>query len=485
MKTNPMNHQRAGDTFLRERPNAAALGAEQGTGKTWMLLNDIEVQLVQNRIDAALVIAPKGVHTNWVVEEIPKHLSLRCDAIAWSNSKSAKSVKVLKAFLTKDPRAKAVKILSMNFDAINTKDGYKVAKLFLETFRVVMIVDESQRIKNPAALRTKKIHNLGKLAVSRRIASGTLVANSPLDLYGQFTFLDPKIFKGQSYRAFTSEYAEILPATHPMVAQIIASQRLRGVPQIVKKDKRGRSMYKNTDKLAKIIAPFTYRVTKEECLDLPAKIYKKHFFNLSKQQAALYNQIKEEMCIVRDDGDIDTLTALTAINKLRQVTSGFIIMDGIPAQLVNAEERLKALEECLEDNETPAIIWATFTEEIRMICKLLHGNGKTFVQYHGETSNEDRSKAVSLFQAGAANYFVGNPAAGGTGITLNKARSVVYYSCNYSLEQRLQSEDRAHRIGTRFPVVYTDLVALKTVDEQIAKALQNKQEAALEIYNRL
>ena len=476
MKTTPMKHQEEGERLLLAAPEFFALGAEQGTGKTWMLLNDAEHQFNKGLIDGLFVIAPKGVHVNWVRREIPSHLSVPVRARYWLSGAGAKFKRDLEKVFFAEPQELAV--FTMNVDAVNTKAGKEMAERFLKRYNCMFVIDESQRIKTPTAKRTKAILELGKMAISRRIASGTLVANSPLDLFSQFEFLQPGILGTRSFRAFTAEYAELLPPDHPLVQTIRQRSRSRGTPQVLAKE-GGRPKFRNLNKLHKLIAPHTFRVLKEDCLDLPDKIYTTQFFELSKPQRKVYEFIKSELRYERGDGEIDTFTALTLINKLRQVTSGFIMVDGEATTLREAEPRLSALKEVVADADGQIIIWATFRQEIKQIAAALKDEG--VVTYYGDTSDADRETAIDDFQAGKARIFIGHPAAAGTGLTLTAAKTVIYYSCSYSLEQRLQSEDRAHRIGVKHPVVYVDLAARDTIDEKIAAALQSKKGVASEV----
>lgn len=473
MKTKPMAHQVVGSSLLASHPDFYALGCEQGTGKTWMLLEDAERRYNSQEISGVLVIAPKGVHINWTYREVPKHVSVPYIAAHWKSGAGKKHMRALDKLLTYD--GGALVIFAMNVDAVNTKGGLEYAQKFLSSRPCIFIVDESQRIKNPQAKRTKRILELADLAYSRRISSGTLVSNSPLDLFSQFGFLQSGLLGTESYRAFVSEYAELLPPGHPLMDNI-AKQTRRGTPQIIKHDKSGRPMYKNLEKLNKMIAPHMYRVRKEECLDLPEKIYQTHYFDMVPEQAMVYEQVKNEMRYEREDGDIDMFTALTLINKLRQITSGFILVDGAPAEWKNGAARMAALKEILEDAEYPVIIWATFREELRQIAQEAGG-----VSYHGGIGPKEREEAIEKFQSGESKVFVANAATAGTGLTLTAAKTVIYYSCSYSLEERIQSEDRAHRIGTHHPVVYVDLVASGTIDERIADSLQSKAGVAAKI----
>lgn len=477
MKTEPMAHQTTGAALLAAHRDYYALGCEQGTGKTWMLLADAERQYREGAVSGVLVIAPNGVHVNWIEREIPKHLEVPHVASYWRSGAGKKHARALDKLLAYD--GGALVIVAINIDSINTKSGYDYARRFLLTRDSILIVDESQKIKNPAAKRTHRILALAEHAVSRRISSGTIVSNAPTDVFSQFEFLRPGLLGTRSYRAFVAEYSELLPPGSGLVEHIRKNAKRGGNPQIVKRDKNGNPVYKNLDKLHALIAPHMYRVTKDEALDLPQKIYQTHFFHLEPQQQSLYNQVKADMRYHRPDGDVDTLTALTLIGKLRQITSGFIMVDGEPTELSRAAARISALKDILGYVEWPVIIWGTYREELRQIADEVAEMG--VVEYHGGIGAKDRESAIDAFQSGAAQAFIANPATAGTGLTLTAAKTVIYYSNSYSLNDREQSEDRAHRKGLRHPVVYIDLVASGTIDERIAAALQSKAGVAARI----
>jgi len=474
-----MLHQIDGCKRLAEH-EAFAVGAEQGTGKTWMLLADVERRFKRNELDALLVIAPNGVHTNWVVREIPTHLSVPCSATFWLSGPSKRHMAALNRQLAPrdndEPRQLIVH--AMNVDAVNTKGGLEHAERFMRAFppgRVAMVVDESHTIKNLDAKRTVRVIQLGKEAGVRRIASGTLVANSPLDLFAQYEFLAPGLLGTRSFRAFVSEYAELLPAGSALVQDIIRRTGARGVPQIVARNVDGTPRFRNLEKLSGLMAPHTFRVTKAECLDLPEKIYQTLYFDLESEQRRAYDHVASERNWFRADGSVDTFTALTVITKLRQITSGFILVEGQPTALLHAAPRLALLREVVAAYPGPMIVWASFQEELKQIAAMLRGDGETVVEYHGATKQADRTAAINDFQERRARIFLGNPAAAGTGLTLTAAETAVYFSSNFSLSERVQSEDRCHRIGTTKHVVYIDIAARDTIDERIASALQSKK----------
>jgi SNF2 family DNA or RNA helicase len=486
MKTTPMEHQVEGQARLDAAPSWFALAAEQGTGKTWMLLNDSERQFVAGRITGVLVVAPKGVHTNWVRREIPTHMSVPVKADYYLSGMGARRKARMQKVMRPSEDGELM-VLAINIDALNSKDGYKAAETFLMHHEAIMIVDESSRIKTGSAGRTKKCIALGKLAKSRRIASGTMIANSPLDIFYQFEFLKPRgaLLGTTSFSAFTAEFADVLPADHHLVRHA-AAKSARGIaPQMIRKDDSGRPVFRNLEKLQKLMAPHTFRVLKKDCLDLPDKIYQTAYYELEPAARRVYDKAAEELRYERDCGEIDAYTALTKITKLQQMAAGFVMVDGTPEYVCEKNPRLALLKELVEDVDGQFIVWAVYREELRQIVAALKELGVPCVEYHGGVKDSDREHAVDSFQRGEARAFVGQAQAGGIGLTLTAATTAIYYSCNFSLELRLQSEDRCHRIGTKQNVVYIDIAGVDTIDERISSALQSKSITASAVLDGL
>lgn len=474
MKTTPMKHQEVGRGLLTSNPEFYGLGCEQGTGKTWMLIDDFERAAAEG-FDGALVIAPKGVHINWVARELPKHMSIPYRAEFYKSGGGVRRERRVEALNKPGDFA----VLTMNIDAI-IHSGGKVAAKFLRAGKRMMVIDESHNIKSPDSARTKMAIKLGRLAAARRIASGTMVSQGPIDLFSQFEFLSPggKLLGTTSYRVFVAEYAVLHPPTSRLVMEIKAKSRFNTEPQVIVRDARGRPQWKNLAKLNGLLEKHCYRVLKRDCLDLPDKIYKVHPFELAPAQQAVYDQVEEDLRLSLYEGHLDTFTALTKLTKLRQITSGFVMTEGDTHRLAEPNPRLDALMSLVDDVDGQFIVWAVYKEEIAMIEAAFKAAGITARTYNGDTKDGDREEAVDGFQAGEFRAFIANPQAGGTGLTLTNAGTAIYYSNDFSLLTRLQSEDRNHRIGTEASPVYIDLVALGTRDEQIADALQAKKEVA-------
>ncbi len=472
-----MDHQEKALEKSKGKRNFAFI-MEQGTGKTYVALADAERLFNARLINAVLVVAPNNVHSNWVRREIPKHMDLFTISHYWSTKvETLREKKCLETlFADHYPADKQpLRIFAINIDAINAKRGYEAAERFLKAFKVLIVCDESTRIKNPRAKRTKKAIKLSRLATARRILNGTPITKAPTDLFSQFQFLDDELLGTSSYRAFVSEFTVLLKDDDPkMVAIKKKITNSPVLPQIAQRDEFDRPMYRNLDKLKKLLEPHIYRVTKEDCLDLPPKIYQVVEFDLAVEQQKIYDRVLKENLYLFKDGDILREIGFEGIGvraKLKQITSGFINIYGEPVLMpVEDNPRMALFKDYLEDlaiNETPFLVWAMFKEEIRQIMAALEEYGITCASYYGETRQIDRENAQDDFQAGRIQAVVCHAAAAGIGIEFTRAEMAIYYSCSDDNGLRLQSEDRNHRIGTIKSVLYIDLIAKDTLDQTI------------------
>ena len=481
-KTKPLAHQLEAFTVSKDK-KAFALLCEQGTGKSKMAIDKTAYLYGKGQVDAFLIIAPNGVHRNWILNEVPKHMPDYTAAVsAWY----ASSMKVGErmAFDKLYEPGHFLRVLAVNIEAVSTEKGRKVVEKFLRTFNVHMLVDESSKIKHYSTQRTKHLIKLGKLAKFKTISTGTPVTQSPLDIFSQFLFLDEHILHTSSFYAFKARYAELLDESSPILRHIKQRTGGRHTPQIVATDREGRPLYKNLDELQRLIEPYSFRVLKKDCLDLPDKIYIRRYFELDTVQKKLYKDIKDNLRIEFADGNFEAMNKLTAVLRLQQVACGIMPLSGGETAPIFTEAdknpRIEVLKELLEEISGKAIIWARFKMDIEQISKALEKEypGQS-VLYYGEISGEDRSAAVKRFQEDPnVRFFVGTQAAGGTGLTLTEASTVVYYSNTFSLEDRLQSEDRAHRIGQKNNVTYYDIEAVDSVDNRIISALRLKKDVA-------
>jgi len=437
---------------------------EMGTGKTKVLIDNMSMLYDKGKIDGALIIAPKGVVKTWYEQELPAHLPDHIDnvSILWQSNITKKQQEKLDSVLK---TGEDLHILVMNVEALSTTKGVEFALRFINCHNTMMAIDESTTIKNPGAKRTKNIIKLGQKAKYRRIMTGSPVTKNPLDLYSQCEFLDPYLLDFTSYYAFRNRYAE-MKTLHVRGRSI----------QVVKK-------FVNLGELSETLKNFSYRVLKEDCLDLPPKNWIKRHINLTPDQFKVYDQMKKQAVAHLNGKASSTMTVLTQLMRLQQITCGhFVANDGSTQEIKS--NRINELMDVLSEIEGKVIIWGHWQKDITNIIKAIvdeYGPGSV-VDYYGLTPQEDRQDNIRQFQNNPeCRFIVGTPQTGGYGITLTQANTVVYFSNGYDLEKRLQSEDRAHRIGQKKNVTYVDIICEDTVDEKIVKALRDKINIASQV----
>ena len=438
---------------------------EMGTGKSKVLIDNIAMLYDKGKINAAMIIAPKGVYRNWLSSEIPTHMPshIQYKSVLWTALTSKTKDKEYQSLFETDYN---LHIFIMNVEALSTPKGMTFARKFLSCHNTLIAVDESTTIKTPKAARTRNIISIANLAKYRRILTGSPITKSPLDLYTQCKFLNEHLLGFSSYYSFQNRYA-------CMVDKWFGGRKV----SVIKS-------YQRLDELSKSIEPFSYRVLKEDCLDLPDKIYIRREIELTEEQLKMYQSMKIVAMAALKGKVVKAPHVLTQLMRLHQITCGHVMTE--TGEIVDIENnRLKELINILEEVESKVIIWSHYTHDIRKISaelRKIYGEDSV-VEYYGKTDSEIRQESIDRFQdpRSPVRFFVGNPQTGGYGITLTAASTVIYYSNGYDLEKRLQSEDRAHRIGQKKSVTYIDLIAEKTVDEKIVKALRKKINIASEV----
>jgi len=464
-KTKPYQHQ---DDVLKRCWNKVnwAFLMEMGTGKSKVCIDNAAILYEKGEIDTLIVIAPKGVYRNWANQEIPAHLPdrIKNNVVVWNPAKTKSNKLILNEILKP---SEDLRVFLMNVEALSTDKGKRYLESLLKASKALLAVDESTAIKSPKARRTKALIKIGKLAKYRRILTGFPVTQSPLDLWAQCNFMDENLLGdcGNNYFQFQYRYSIMKKRT-------VGSHSFNLVVG-----------YRNLEDLSALLKTFSSRITKDECLDLPEKVYTQRNVTLTSEQTRIYSEIKE--FALANINDVEFMTApniMTQLLRMQQVLSGHTKSDY--GELIEIEDnRLKELMQCLEEMDGKSIIWSRFRYDVQRITKELnkvYGPGSA-VDYFGDTSDEARVEAVERFQNGDAKFFVGNPQTGGYGLTLTAAQNVIYFSNSFDLAVRMQSEDRAHRIGQRNTVTYVDLISEGTIDEKIVKALRGKMDVASQV----
>lgn len=571
-KTKPFKHQAKVHKATWNKEYFAYL-MEQGTGKSWVLVNCSAQLRRMNAIDLVLIIAPKGVAPGWLFQQYPEHMpdDVAYVAALWKpKSRMTKTgLRNLNAVLE---NTDDLRVIIMNVESFGmTEDAIDFAIDTLESSNVGVLcaVDESHRIKNPSASSTKKIlNNIVKRTDYRRILTGT-VADKPFDLFSQFGFLHPSILGTESFVAFKNEYAEMMPADHGLMRHIaqripkkwsgryldvkwdgkyitesgrVVDKRLDvdGVPhkkhmlktvtdsvldkngmqnekemvpaylpQIVAKDEEtGQPKYKNLERLNALIAPHSYRVLKQDCLDIPAKLYNRYYTELTDQQASLYREVSDKHRHEWEDGRLSVYHKMTVYLRLQQIICGYLptgLEEGELHEIFatwSKNPRIVSTLECLADRrpDEGTIIWCRFVPDIVRLTEALRESygERSVVQFYGATRDKDRDLNVQRFQGeyiimgkggkvlrkeivldkDRPRFIIAQPQSGGVGQTWTAASCSFHYSNLFSLIDRLQCEDRPHRIGQKNVVNYIDLECENTIDSFIIAALLSKKNIA-------
>lgn len=478
-KSEPFKHQ--AETFEFSRDMAAyGILWEQGCGKTKPTIDTAAYLFEKGEIDAVVVVAPSGVHRNWLTDELPAHLpdrvATRSKAFVWNTQKAGNVgfKRELEALLKHNGLA----WLLMSYDGAVTERGKKYLWKFLRQRRVLYVMDEAHNIKTPSALRTRALVASGRYAPYKRLLTGTPIAQGPFDLYSQLKFLDEDIWKRQgldSFRVFKFHFGDWF--TRAECEKELGYDP--GYDKLIE--------YKNIDELTELLRSISSRVTKDEVLDLPPKLYSKRYFELTSHQAQLYEALRDEFEAELEDGArIDGALAIVRLLRLQQIVSGYACTDDEeePVRLIgNRNPLMEQVEEVCDGLSHPAIIWCRFTKDIDQVMDML---GRSAVRYDGTLSEDECERSKKAFQKGDAQWFVGNPAKGKEGLTLVQARTVMYPTNSFKLIDRLQSEDRAHRIGQEHPVNYIDFEGRlpgggQTVTRHIIQALRRKFDIAAKI----
>lgn len=505
-KTTPFPHQLAA---LRASYNKRvfALFMEQGTGKTKVALDTACLMYEAGHIEGLVVVAPNDVHRQWVTEQVPAHVPerIKVRTAVWSagSQREGRACEVLATRKWLDHLA----ILAINIDALSTPRGRRLLTTFLKTYKALFVLDESHYIKTPNATRTKGAILLSKGAFARRILTGTPVTQSPFDLFAQFKFLDPRIIGIDSFLAFKHRYGVWEKETVRRAGKVVQFESL--------------VEHRNVDELYGRIEAYTYKVRKEDCLDLPPKSYMRHPVHLSKAQVELYDALVDSALVLLDnpragerlvaravetmhEDDLCTelttpdLSArmsykvkLTLMLRLQQIVGGFATteggdtypVDGSFAKTPRAAVTLEVIEQALLGGHK-VIVWARFREELLALHALLSPLSPT-VRVDGSIPRSRRGEIFDAFKAqgGATRILVAHQRTAGTGFNFTIARDCYFYSNAYSYSDRAQAEDRIHRIGTTGTVTMHDPYALACpVDTEILAAIEKKRSFADALY---
>lgn len=469
----PWAHQR--NEWDRHRDeDARALLWQMRTGKTRATV-DVAFYRAFDRfdVDGVLVLAPNGVHVNWIRRQVPQHAwhGMPWKGYAWqaserTNPASVRQERELLAY------REGLPFLAVNSESLVHPEATKLIQRFLKGRRVMLVVDESHNFRTPGSRRTKRIRALSKYCPVKRVLTGTVVDNSPLAAFTQFEILQKGALgfeRFAEYEAFFAEY------------ETVKTQGGRSFPKLKE--------YRNLDELRRRIGEWSSVVLREDCEDMSGLIQDQRVVLLTDEQRDAYKSLLKEFILELEDGaEVEAMEAGARIIKLQQILSGFVVgTDGRVHELVqdDANPRLQALVDELQGTNEKAIVWCKFQEDIRRVVRALKKAGRNPVEYHGRIhSQAKRQEAIDAFEKDpTVTDFVGQPAAGGSGLDLSAAGVIVWYSHTFDLIERSQADERASAIGGK-AVVVKDFVTPGTVDEYILANLESKRDVRESVSGR-
>lgn len=438
-----------------------ALFMDMRTGKSKVVIDLASAMRMQSTLHKVVIVCPHSVRRNWL-DEIAIHAPFEVDAMLLDTGKP-------KAFESWLGRKHDFKWLIMGVESLSAGGAYALAERFLlSDTNVLMVVDESQSIKTHNSTRSERAVSLGKKAEYRLIMTGTPIADSPLDLFMQFEFLDPDIIGLGDYYSFRSRYA---------VMGGYEDKQVIG--------------YQNLEELTEIIEPFIFQVRKKDVFpDAPDTVYVKRMVKLNPAQKALYVQMKKTSRVTFDGTDTAVKNTLEKMLRLQEITAGILTTVDAPAEdpeekrvftkrrIDGPNPKMDELLLTVEEFSGPTIIWCVYVDEIKMVVETLSAKygADQVVEVHGAIGDDQRHKNVKeLFQQRKARFLVGNPQTGGVGLTMSVAEVEIYCSNSFKYIDRIQSEERGFGPNKPKGTIVVDIVAEGTVDTEILKALEKKQ----------
>lgn len=457
------------------------LSMAPGTGKTWISINTMAALYLHGKIDAAVVIAPNGVHMAWAYEQLPEHMPdvVPWYAYVWLSDAERKLLQQRTRpvrELADDPSI--FLIVCLNTEAITLPHAKRDIDYLLTTRRCIIIVDESGDFTKPSGKRTRQLMRWRAKAPYRRCLDGTPVGVSPFELYSPYRFLSPSILGYNTFQEMKdahAEWDEFERGDNGRSFKVVAVRN-------------GKKQWKNLEVLHERIAPHTFRITKEQALPfLPPKQYAKRYFSLTKEQRRLIDDLKQQDYAEMADGSTVSVTnMLTRYLRYQQIAAGYVPADVVYGEdtepvriLPGPNPRLDtAVAEILSYQGAPTLVWTRFQFDIDVLRPRLHEAGLTVRTYDGRTYDADREAAKHEFQEGKVNVLLINARAGGRGLNLQRAQYEVFYNNYFGLRTREQAEDRGHRIGTTTPVLITDIIGHQSIDVKIVKALRENKSVA-------
>lgn len=429
---------------------------EMGCGKTLTAISVMGALYEAGRVQSCLVIAPTTVVPVW-----PEEMAEKADFPFLAATMLGTKRKRQKAYQDMIRTYERLGTNPLLMPCINYNEIFRegIQNLLEEFHADLIILDEGHYIKNHTAKTSKEAYALGESAHYRLLLTGTPLTNHTTDLYGEFRFVDRRVF-GSNFYAFRNRYC---------IMGGFQNKKVVGE--------------KNHDELVKRVHSAALRVTKADALDLPEETTVVRYVELSRTEREVYENLRKTGLAELEGGAVTAPLVITKMLRLQQVCGGFVKLDEEESPQQIGTSKLDTLEDIVRsvvlDEDQKLVVFARFLPEVHAICGMLDGLGLQYGCIYGEIPQEERGRIVSEFQRDPeVRVFVAQIQTAGLGITLHAASTAVFYSMDFSYANYAQAMARIHRIGQRFPCTYINLIARGTIDEKIQNAMQDKADLA-------
>lgn len=458
-KTKPFPYQLDAFNLGKDREYFGLL-MEMGTGKTKVSIDLMAYKYSMGYIDNCVIIAPNGVHSQWINEQIPEHLPtfIKSESCIYKSSMTKSEKNHYEEMFNIQDK---LKIFAINVEALQSDRGFYEAKRMVCSGKTLTIIDESTRIKNPSAKRTKNVLALKEFSKARLILSGAPITRGLEDLYSQLKFLSEDILGFSSYYSFKNYYCEM--------EQIHG----RNVSPFAKKIVG----YKHEDELKLRLQGNTFRATKE-LLDIPEPLPPiTRLVELTPEQSRIYRELKDNLIAEIESGKVvEAPVAITKLLRLQQVVCGHVRDEETKELIYLPNNRIKEVINILDEIDSKVIIFSKFVPDIIKLAEEFDKANIKYVTYYGEIQQKDREKRIEDFKTKPEiKVFLAQPACASTGLNLQEASTMIFYSNDFNADFRWQAEARIHRNGQKNRCTYIDLITPKTIDEYILQNLKNKK----------
>lgn len=467
-KTTPMPHQ--GECIKKLYPQPfSAIFADIGTGKTKMAIDMATCRFYEARIKRVLVICLLSIKNNWK-DEIAIHCPVGATSVHLLETSKAGQNR-FRRFMQED----GFQWLVVGVESLSAGKATSLCEEYVNS-ETMVIIDESDSIKTHNAARTERAISLGENAKYRMIMTGTPITQGIIDFYSQFEFLHKDIIGIGDFYSFRNRYA------------IMGGYEDKNIIG-----------YQRTEELLDTVAPYIYQVRKRDVLkDLPPSTYQEYRVPMSGEQKAIYKELKAKLKVTIDSNILTVKSVINLMQRFSEITGGFysyVDQEAMEEIAIDERAKIKYKKAYLKSNpkgkelmrfieslphDEPLIVWAVTKMEIAWLVENI---GKVYgydqiAQMHGEISVEDRNTGLKEFQAGKKRFIVGNQSVGGIGLNMTKAAIMAYFSNDFSLRRRIQSEGRIERIGQLRPMVYVDFICEASIDGYVVQALKDKSDFA-------